>query len=265
MTSPKQEGAANTLKVLIVDDEPLARARLKDLLDDCRAQVPNAIVGEAGNGLEGLELLASNPADVALVDIHMPGMSGIEFARHVQLLEVPPAVIFITAHDRYAVEAFEVNAVDYLLKPVRASRIVTALQKAVAGPRLTREVFDRVDPHPRRFLSVNERGRLTLVPLAEVLYLKAELKYVTVRVREREHVIEESLAHLEEEFADLFIRIHRNCLVARQRIRGFERVAGDETEANWAVVLDGCQEKLAVSRRQWTQVKALARSGSGAV
>jgi len=248
------------LRVLIVDDEPPARARLRELLDDCRVEVPNAIVGEAGNGIEGLDLLVSSAADVVLVDIHMPGMSGIEFARHMQGLEAPPAVVFVTAHSQYAVEAFELNAVDYLLKPVRASRIAAALKKAATGPRVTREVLDRVDPLPRRFLSVNERGRLTLVPLADVLYLKAELKYVTVRTGEREYLIEESLARLEEEFAGLFIRIHRNCLVARQRIRGFERLVGDEAEASWAVLIEGCEEKLPVSRRQWTQVKALAKS-----
>jgi two-component system, LytTR family, response regulator AlgR len=247
------------LRVLIIDDEPPARVRLRGLLDDCQAEVPNIVVGEAENGLTGLDLLASAPADVVLVDIHMPGMSGIEFARHVQRLEAPPAVIFVTAHDQYAVDAFEVNAVDYLLKPVRSARIAAALKKAAAGARVTRETLERVDPLPRRFLSVSERGRVTLVPLDDVLYLKAEQKYVTVRTRAREHLVEESLAHLEEEFAELFIRIHRNCLVARRLIRGFERLAGDEAEASWAVVLEGCGEKLPVSRRQWAQVKALAR------
>ena len=248
------------LRVLVIDDEPPARARLRELLEDCRAEVPNVVVGEAENGLAGLEFLAARPADAALVDIHMPGMSGIEFGRHVQLLEAPPAVIFVTAHDQYAVDAFEVNAIDYLLKPVRASRIAAALMKAASGVRVTREMLDRVDPHPRRYLSASERGRVTLVPLADVVYLKAELKYVTVRTREREFLIEESLARLEDEFSGLFIRIHRNCLVARRLIRGFERLAGDEAEASWAVVLEGCAEKLAVSRRQWAQVKALAKS-----
>jgi two-component system response regulator AlgR len=248
------------LRVFIVDDEPPARARLRELLDDCRVEVPTAIVGEAGSGIEALDLLVSSAADVVLVDIHMPGMSGIEFARHIQGLEAPPAVVFVTAHDQYAVEAFELNAVDYLLKPVRASRIAAALKKAAMDPRVTREVLDRVDPLPRRFLSVNERGRLTLVPLTDVLYLKAELKYVTVQTGEREYLIEESLARLEEEFAGLFIRIHRNCLVARQRIRGFERLVGDEAEASWAVLIEGCGEKLPVSRRQWTAVKALVKS-----
>lgn len=248
------------LRVLVIDDEPPARARLRELLDDCRIEVPNVVVGEAENGLAGLDFLATTPADAALVDIHMPGMSGIEFARHVQLLEAPPAVIFVTAHDQYAVDAFEVNAIDYLLKPVRASRIAAALMKAAAGVRVTREALDRVDPHPRRYLSVSERGRVTLVPLGDVLYLKAELKYVTVRTREREYLIEESLARLEEEFAGLFIRIHRNRLVARRMIRGFERLAGEEAEANWVVVLESCEEKLPVSRRQWAQVKTLAKS-----
>ena len=248
------------LRVLVIDDEPPARARLRELLEDCRIEVPNVLIGEAENGLAGLDFLTTTPADAALVDIHMPGMSGIEFARHVQLLEAPPAVIFVTAHDQYAVDAFEVNAIDYLLKPVRASRIAAALKKAAAGVRVTREVLDRVDPHPRRYLSVSERGRVNLIPLADVLYLKAELKYVTVRTREREYLIEESLARLEEEFAGLFIRIHRNCLVARRMIRGFERLAGEEAEASWAVILEACDEKLPVSRRQWAQVKTLARS-----
>ena len=248
------------LRVLVVDDEPPARARLRELLDDCRGEAPNIVVGEAANGLEGLDMLASTPVDVALVDIHMPGMSGIEFARHAQLLETPPAIVFVTAHDQYAVKAFELNAVDYLLKPVRASRVAASLRKVAAGVHVTREVLERVDAQPRRFLSVSERGRVMLVPLADVLYVKAELKYLTVRTREREYLIEASLAHLEEEFAALFIRIHRNCLVARRSIRGFERMAGDESEAGWAVLLEGCDEKLPVSRRQWAQVKALSRS-----
>ncbi len=248
------------LRILILDDEPHACERLRELLDDCRDEVPHVVAGEAANGLEGIECLASSPADVALVDIHMPGMSGIEFARHVQLLASPPAVIFVTAHDQYAVEAFELNAVDYLLKPVRASRLAAALKKAAAGARVTREVLERVDPHPRRFFSVAERERITLVPVSDVLYLKAELKYVTLRTREREFLVEESLARLEQEFAELFVRIHRNCLAARAAIRGCERVSGDESDAGWALLLEGCGEKLAVSRRQWAQVKALVRT-----
>ena len=260
MTGPRFDNAAEVLKVFIIDDEPPARVRLRELLEDCQAEVPNVVAGEAGNGLEGLERVASVAMDVVLVDIDMPGMSGIEFARHLQVLASPPAVIFVTSFDQYAVEAFELNAVDYLLKPVRASRIAAALSKAAAGQRAAREVLDRVDTQPRRYLSVNERGRITLVPLGEGIYLKAELKSVTVHSSSGEYLVEESLAKLEEEFGDFFIRVHRSCLVARNRIRGFEKATGEDADAGWAVVLDGCQERLPVSRRQWTLVKALVKS-----
>ena len=248
----------SALRVVIVDDEQPARSRLRELLDDCRGELPHSVAGEAANGVEGLQMIASAEADVALVDIHMPEMSGIEFARHLQVLERPPAVIFVTAHDQYAVEAFEVNAVDYLTKPVRATRLLAALRKAASGARLARGVLESIDPAPRRHFSVAERGRLTLVPVSEVIYLRAELKYVTVRTRAREHLIEESLTQIEQEFGGVFVRIHRNCLVARRWIRGFERGTETEGEVGWSVVLEGLEEKLPVSRRQWGQVKSLA-------
>ncbi len=166
-------------------------------------------------------------------------------------------MIFVTAHDRYAVEAFEVNAVDYLTKPVRAARLLAALKKAASGARLARGVLESIDPAPRRYFSVAERGRVTLVPVSEVIYLRAELKYVTLRTREREHLVEESLQQLEREFGGVFVRIHRNCLVARRLIRGVEQGAETEGEIGWSVILEGCEEKLPVSRRQWAQVKSL--------
>jgi two-component system response regulator AlgR len=166
----------------------------------------------------------------------------------------------VTAHDRYAVEAFEVNAVDYLTKPVRAARLLAALKKAANGARLARGVLERIDSGPRRYLSVAERGRVTLVPVSEVVYLRAELKYVTVRTGTREHLVEESLAQLEQEFGSVFVRIHRNCLVARRLIRGFERATETEGEIGWSVILEGCDEKLPVSRRLWAQVKSLVAS-----
>ncbi len=245
------------LKVIIVDDEQPARNRLRELLEDCRGELPHRVAGEAANGVEGLKAVAAAEADVVLVDIQMPEMSGIEFARHLQVLERPPAVIFVTAHDRYAVEAFEVNAVDYLTKPVRAARLLAALKKAASGARLARGVLESIDPAPRRYFSVAERGRVTLVPVSEVIYLRAELKYVTLRTREREHLVEESLQQLEQEFGGVFVRIHRNCLVARRLIRGVERGAETEGEIGWSVILEGCEEKLPVSRRQWAQVKSL--------
>ena len=245
------------LKIVIVDDEQPARNRLRELLGDCREELPHRVAGEAANGVEGLKAVTAAEADVVLVDIQMPEMSGIEFARHLQVLERPPAVIFVTAHDRYAVEAFEVNAVDYLTKPVRGARLLAALRKAGSGARLARGVLESIDPAPRRYFSVAERGRVTLVPASEVIYLRAELKYVTLRTREREHLVEESLQQLEREFGGVFVRIHRNCLVARRLIRGVEQGAETEGEIGWSVILEGCEEKLPVSRRQWAQVKSL--------
>jgi two-component system response regulator AlgR len=189
----------------------------------------------------------------------------MEFARHLSILESPPAVVFVTAHDQYAIEAFEVNALDYLLKPVRASRLAGALAKARTTGGVRRDAVDRAAVQagqvPRRFFSVGERGKILLVPVADVVYLKAELKYVTVRTADKEHLLEEALTGLEEEFAGIFVRIHRSCLVARRRIRGFERVTdGDGEGAGWAVILEGVPEKLPVSRRQWPTVKALANA-----
>lgn len=247
------------LRVVIVDDEQPARDRLRELLGDCGEELPHVVAGEAENGIDGLQVVAAAAPDVVLVDIHMPGMSGIEFARHLQVLERPPAVIFVTAHDQYAVQAFEVNAVDYLTKPVRAARLLAALKKAVHGTRVTRGVLERIDPQPRRHLSVAERGRVILVPVTDVIYLRAELKYVTLRTREREYLVEESLTQLEQEFAAVFVRIHRSCLVARRLIRGFERGVETEGEAGWSVLLEGCEEKLPVSRRQWAQVRPLGK------
>ena len=253
------------LRVLIIDDELPARNRLRELLEDCRGEVPNLVVGEAGNGLAALDAVATDSPDVVLVDIHMPGMSGIELASHLQVLEHPPAVVFVTAYDQYAIDAFEVNAVDYLLKPVRVARLVIALKKlAGGGGRPGRDVLSHLDSQSRRHFSVAERGRVQLVPVNDVLFLKADLKYVAVRTREREYLIEEPLSRLEEEFGDVFMRIHRSCLVARRLIRGFERIASSADQAGegegWAVVLEGWPEKLAVSRRQWPLVKAMIKA-----
>jgi two-component system response regulator AlgR len=247
------------LRVAIIDDEQHARHRLRELLDDCRGKLEHVVTGEAANGFEGLEIVASAGADIVLVDIHMPEMSGMEFARHLQVLERPPAVVFVTAHDQYAVQAFDLNAVDYLLKPVRAERLLAALKKAAGGARVARGVLERIDPGPRRYFSVAERGRVTLVPVSDVIYLRAELKYVTIRTRSREYLVEEPLSQIEQEFGGAFVRIHRNCLVARRLIGGFERTVESDGEAGWSVILEGWEEKLPVSRRQWALVKTLVK------
>jgi len=255
------------LRVLIVDDEAPARNRLRDLLGDCALKMPLEIVGEADNGRRALDLLPECRADVVLLDIRMPEIDGIEVAQHLQKLESPPVVIFTTAFDSYALKAFEVHAIDYLLKPIRLARLLEALSRARAVAPLKPDVLHELRREARSHLSVNERGRIHLIPLADVLFLKAELKYVTVRTAEREFLLEESLAKLEQEFLGRFVRIHRNCLVAKEAIRGFERGAATgadadgegEGEGGWAVVLNHVTEKLPVSRRQQHIVREFGR------
>jgi len=250
------------IRVFIADDENPARERLKELLEDIAGDVPTVVAGEAANGIEALERLPASGAQVLLLDIRMPGMDGLELARHLAGLENSPAVVFVTAHDKHAIEAFDLNALDYLLKPVRATRLAAALKKAAAGGAPRRESLARASDTPREYLSVAERNRIVLVPVRDILFLRAEQKYVTVRTREREHLIEESLIVLEREFCGTdasqpFVRIHRNCLVARAAIRGFERTGGGDEEAHWQVVLEGFAERLPVSRRQWPAVREL--------
>jgi two-component system response regulator AlgR len=249
------------LRVFIADDEAPARARLKELLADIRGALATSLAGEAANGLEVIERLPGSGAQVLLLDIQMPGMGGIELARHLGGLESAPAIVFVTAHDRHAVEAFELNALDYLMKPVRADRLAAALKKAAAAGPAPRERLEnagrRANAGSREFFSVAERNRIVLVPVAEVLFLKAELKYVTLRTKMGEHLIEEPLVSIEREFAERFIRVHRNCLVARAAIRGFERADGGEEEPHWNVVLEGVSEHLPVSRRQWPALKSV--------
>ena len=189
------------LSIMIVDDEAPARVRLRDLLADVAVEVPNVLVAEAANGLLALAAIEGTVVDVVLLDIRMPKMDGIELARHLAQLEHPPAVIFVTAYDTYAVQAFELNAVDYLLKPVRTQRLLAALQRARQSRPLPPQVLARLQQGPRTHLSCHERGRLLLIPVADVLYLKADLKYVTARSAAREYLLDESLTHLEQEFS----------------------------------------------------------------
>jgi two-component system response regulator AlgR len=245
-----------TLRVFIADDEALARERLRALLSDVAGDVPTELAGEAAHGLEALEKIPGSGAQVVLLDIDMPGMPGLEVARHLSRLEQAPAIVFVTAHDRHALEAFEVNALDYLLKPVRAERLAAALKRAAGASGPAPEQLARATGRAREYLSVVERNRIALVPVRDIVYLRAEQKYVTLRTREREHLIEESLVALEREFGERFVRIHRNCLVARAAIRGFERSPGETgEESHWLVLLAGTEERLPVSRRQWPAVR----------
>lgn len=246
------------LKVLIADDEAPARQRLRDLLSDIAAQRPTQVVGEAANGREAIEQVARHQPDVVLMDIQMPGMTGLEAARHLMVLDQPPGVIFVTAYDEYALRAFEVRALDYLLKPVRSARLAEALGRVRP---LSAEDALALSPHRRHFCCT-ERGRVWLVPVEDVIYLRAELKYVTARTREREYLLNESLVHLEEEFPGAYLRIHRNCLVARRHLAGFERT-GEGDEQRWVAVLHDWPERLPVSRRQQHVIREFKSAPAG--
>jgi two-component system response regulator AlgR len=248
-------------RLFIVDDEAPARSRLKTLLSDIAAECPHQLVGEAATAQQALDDIAAVAPDIVLLDVQMPAMSGVELAELLAREAAAPAVIFITAYDAYALKAFEVHALDYLLKPVRAARLAQAIMRA-AEMRARAAVPAQPEP-ARKHFSVPERGRVLLVPVADVVYLKAEQKYVTLRTPEREYLIEESLTSIEEEFADSFVRVHRNALVARAAIVGVERAPhaddGDAVQDSWQVILHGMDERLPISRRQWPVVKALVR------
>lgn len=249
------------LRIVIVDDEAPARSRLRDLLADCEATLPLEIAGEAASGPQALEMVVQQRADVVLLDIRMPGMDGIETAQHLRKLGDPPAIIFTTAYDAYALKAFEVHAIDYLLKPIRAARLLEALTQARGAIAPKAAALADMRRTPRTALSSSERGKVHLIPLPDIIYLKAELKYVTVRTHAREYLVEESLTRLEEEFGERFVRAHRSCLVARAAIRGFERGsgAGESSDGQWEVLVNGCDERIAVSRRQQHIVRDLSK------
>ncbi len=242
---------AELLKILIADDEAPARNRLRDLLGD----IGNvSIVAEAKNGKEALELAAETKPDLLLLDIRMPLMDGLEAAQHAQKLEPKPHIIFTTAYDTYAIKAFDLNAVDYLLKPIRLARLQAAIDKAYALRGNIGEALKALHKM-RGHLSIYERGRVILVPINEIVYLRAELKYVTVRTVEREYLLEESLTNLEAEFGAQFVRLHRNCLVASVFIAGYEKRADDAGDSQWHALLKGVPETVAISRRQQHLVK----------
>jgi two-component system response regulator AlgR len=244
------------LKVLIVDDELLARSRLRTLLGDCTA--PTASVeAEAANASQAMEWLQRQPVDVALIDIHMPGADGLSLAQTLRTLPNPPAVVFVTAHAEHAVQAFELDAVDYLTKPVRLERLQAALQKV---ERLIQAERRLAPDLPQEVLIIQDRGRTERVPLAQVLYLKAELKYITVRTQAKSYILEGSLNELEEKYPARFMRIHRNALIAKPAVRALEKHYDAEEGEGWAVRLDGIEERLFVSRRQLAAVRALVAS-----
>jgi two-component system response regulator AlgR len=243
-----------SLQVLVVDDESLARSRLRTLLSDCAS--PSAVVaGEAANAMEAMEALRRRAYDAVLLDVHMPGADGLALAQALRGMANEPAVVFVTAHAEHAVAAFELEAVDYLTKPVRLERLQVALQK------IERVVAARPGKgEGAETLVIQDRGRTERVPLSEVLYFKAELKYITVRTSARSYILDASLSELEERHAAHFLRVHRNALVARRAVRALEKHDDPEEGDGWAVRLNGIEESLAVSRRQLSAVReALTR------
>jgi two-component system, LytTR family, response regulator AlgR len=234
-----------TLKILIADDETPARNRMRDLLGDVEHVI---VVAEAKNGKEAIDLAQSTNPDLMLLDIRMPIMDGIEAAQHAQKLAPKPYIIFTTAFDAYAIKAFDLNAIDYLLKPIRLERLQTAINKAHALKPLPVDALKSLQKI-RSHLSIHERGRVLLVPIEKIIFLRAELKYITVRTAEREYLIEESLTNLETEFGERFIRLHRNCLVAPQFIAGYEKRTIDD-ESQWVAMFKDIPETVTVSRRQ---------------
>ena len=240
-----------TLRVLIVDDESLARARLRTLLQDCVAPAAT-VAGEAANAVQTMEALHRGGFDLVLMDIHMPGVDGVTLARTLRALPQAPAVVFVTAHTEYAVQAFELEAVDYLTKPVRLERLQAALEKV--------ERFNELNAHSQthanpEMLTIQDRGRTQRVPLAEVLYFKAELKYVTVRTAGKSFILDCSLGELETRYCADFMRVHRNALVSRRAMRALEKHFDPEEGEGWALRLQGVPELLAVSRRQLAAVR----------
>lgn len=252
-------GAAAPLAVLLVDDEPLARLRLAGLLRAIDEPAATA-VAEAGDAEAALALLRAQACDVVLLDIGLPGRDGLRLAEALRAMPRPPAVVFVTAHAEHALRAFDLEAVDYLTKPVARERLRSALRRVAQRLR-------PAPPEPARdapVLVVSDRGRLLRVPRDDVLYLKAELKYVTLRTAGHAYVLDDALADLEQRLGDGFVRIHRNALVAKAVVRALERRVLDAGDGGtpaetWAVRVAPIDEWLAVSRRQLPAVREALR------
>lgn len=245
------------LHLLVVDDEPLARARLIDLLQELGVQH----IWQAASAAQALALLHEREIDLVLLDIHMPGTSGLALARQLKELPQPPGVVFVTAYEQHALEAFELAAFDYLTKPVRRERLHEALLRVVQrsesaqvpASSLGADSTDLLGPEAS--VLIHERGNSLRLRLAEVLYFKADQKYVSVRTAEATYLIETSLNHLQERWGAAFIRIHRNALVPRRLVTGLHRTMQD----GWELSLQRVPERLEVSRRNLAEVRQLLR------
>lgn len=246
------------MRVLIVDDEAPARDRLSSLLADSDE---HEVVGEAGNGEQALEIAGNSAPDVVLLDIRMPGMNGIETAHHLNAFESPPAIIFTTAYDEYAIEAFDARAVGYVLKPVRRERLNRALQQAA---RLSNSALSEVAKHSgisdrRKHICARAQGALKLIPVRNVYYFHADQKYVRVHHENGTDLIDDSLKHLEEEFSEEFVRIHRSALVAVRQIDSLKRTSDGQTLVTLRDALPDEDSSMLISRRHVANVRRRIR------
>ncbi len=243
------------MRVLVVDDEAPARERLLRMLEPLDSYT---VCGEAATGQAALALAEERQPDIMLMDIRMPGMDGMEAARHLLALEQPPAVIFTTAYSDHALEAFEMHAVDYLLKPVRRERLAEALANARRLTRVQAAALGQAGEHgnARTRICARVRGSLQLIPVEEIRYFQADQKYVTVATAEGQVLIEETLKSLEDEFREQFIRVHRNALVAVRFLRGL----GKDDGGHFRVRLAGVEEQLEISRRHVADVRQCIKS-----
>lgn len=240
------------MRIVIVDDEPLARERLRTLLAD----IPGCeIAGEADDGHDALQLIERVRPDLALLDISMPRMDGLETANHLRAFDPAPAVVFCTAYDQHALAAFEANAIDYLLKPVRVDRLQAAIDRVrrYSGSTSPRP---NLSPRQRGHICARVRGNLVLVPVGSIRCLIAEDKYVIVHHDKGHVLVEDALKTLEDEFGERFVRIHRNCLVAREYLTGLSRSADGRVLAS----VPGIDTELEVSRRNLPAIRHLVRS-----
>jgi two-component system, LytTR family, response regulator AlgR len=241
------------MRILIVDDEAPARARLHALVDELGS--PYRVAGEAADGVEALERCGQGDVDLVLLDIRMPRLDGLDCATGLAALPAAPAVIFVTAYDRHALEAFDRNAVDYLLKPVRRERLQRALERAASLTRPQLRALEglrgEAGEGAAEFITIRVRGGLHRIPLDEILYFQADQKYVTLRHLHGEELLEESLKGLEGRYRDRLLRIHRNALVAKRFLRGLERGG----EHQYFARLEGCEARLEVSRRHLAEVR----------
>jgi two-component system response regulator AlgR len=258
--SQEQPFVQPPLRVLVVDDEELARLRLKSLVAEC-GDPAAVVVGEAANAAQALVWLATRNCDLLLLDVQMPGRDGTQLAAELRTRSPAPAVVFVTAHPEHALQAFDLEAVDYLTKPVKRERLQAALRRVAQrlGAPVKPGGAVKVDEEGP-VIVVSDRGRVIRVPVSDVLYMKAELKYVTLRTAEHTHVLDDSLAELAERLGDRFLRVHRNALVAKRAVRALERraIAGENADDGmeaWGVCIAPVNEWLAVSRRQVAAVR----------